>query len=235
MSTKAYHAWKMDKKSVSKFHKLILRLTSFVEENAKKIILDECTKEFILSHLKNKEFNFKEASEISKNFYEEGLFCSRISIYNDNKTPIVYSSFFEKFPDWFTKYFSDFHYQNSTDKPDYISKKEWSQREKFWTNDVKNYTISFITKEDLFRITPIKFEFASKEQIDKHFKSVFEGAFIFSKFFKEKMEDSGLKKDDSDFWKKVESIRKKCEEDFPEYLKTIEYPNIEELYYKRGN
>jgi hypothetical protein len=60
----------------------------------------------------------------------------------------------------------DFHYQNSTDKPDEISEEDWENREKVWDEIYKagwmmQLTLDIVTNTGFFRIDPY-FELCEK-------------------------------------------------------------------------
>lgn len=95
-----------------------------------------------------REVNRKHEKNINKAIIEQSRqdndYSCSCSVFpmGKNKTLILFYSENNKMTDMWQSlsYISEYHYQNSTDKPDYISSKDWSQRRRDWDKALGNDT-----------------------------------------------------------------------------------------------
>lgn len=95
-----------------------------------------------------KEVNRKHEKDINKAILESSRqqndYSCSCSVFpmGKGKTLILFYSECSKMTDvWeLLPYISEYHYQNSTDKPDYISSKDWSKRRRDWDKAIGNDT-----------------------------------------------------------------------------------------------
>jgi hypothetical protein len=133
MSTKIYNAYKVHGMTMEQLFKYLVRLRKRYHKDCVKVVqhtfkpTDPAKSVLFYEVQQALETIMKTGANVVGNFQASAM----VFLLDGN----IYVKFFgihdvDKYLN--KKYFEDFHYQNSTDKPDHISDKEWRHRCRTW-------------------------------------------------------------------------------------------------------